>query len=126
MARIKNEYPILLRKLSPAEGGGYLAEFPDLPGCMADGETPEEALVESRDALKSYLASVKKHADKVPAPVESVWRQRAPRSLHHRLQIEAKREGVSFNTLVISMLSESLGRKGGSAPRRVPVGSGRR
>jgi antitoxin HicB len=44
MARIKNEYPILLRKLSPAEGGGYLAEFPDLPGCMADGETPKRRL----------------------------------------------------------------------------------
>ena len=28
------------------------------------------------------------------------------------LQIEAEREGVSFNTLVISMLSEGLGRKG--------------
>ena len=24
------------------EGGGYLIEFPDLPGCMSDGETPEE------------------------------------------------------------------------------------
>lgn len=107
----KNDYPILLRKLSKAEGGGYLAEFPDLPGCMADGTTPEEALVEAQDALKSYVASVKKHGDKLPAPTESVWRQRAPKSLHHRLQVEAEREGVSFNTLIISMLSEGLGRK---------------
>jgi antitoxin HicB len=111
MSMTKSEYPILLRKLSGAEGGGYLAEFPDLPGCMADGATPEEALTESQDALKSYLASVKKHGDKLPVPAESVWRQRAPKSLHHRLQVEAEREGVSFNTLVISMLSEGLGRK---------------
>jgi antitoxin HicB len=82
MPRAKSEYPVLLRKLSKAEGGGYLAEFPDLPGCMADGPTAAEALIESQDALKSYLASVKKHGDKLPAPGESVWRQRAPRSLH--------------------------------------------
>ncbi len=111
MPRTKSDYPVLLRKLSKAEGGGYLAEFPDLPGCMADGATAAEALIESQDALKSYLASVKKHGDKLPAPGESVWRQRAPRSLHRRLQVEAEREGVSFNTLVISMLSEGLGEK---------------
>jgi antitoxin HicB len=117
MPTTKNEYSILLRKLSRAEGGGYLAEFPDLPGCMADGATPEEALMESQGALKSYLASIKKHGDKLPTPAESVWRQRAPKSLHHRLQIEAEREGVSFNTLVISMLSEGLGRKDIDTPR---------
>jgi predicted RNase H-like HicB family nuclease len=105
MPSTKGEYPILLRKLSKAEGGGYPAELPDLPGCMADGATATEALMESQDALKSYLASVKKHGDKLPAPGESVWRQRAPKSLHRRLQIEAEREGVSFNTLVISMPS---------------------
>lgn len=107
----KTEFPVLLRKLSQAEGGGYLAEFPDLPGCMADGETPEEALRESQDALKSYLASIRSHGDRLPAPGEAAWRQRAPQSLHRRLQAEAKREGVSFNTLVISILAEGLGRK---------------
>ncbi len=117
MPKEKGEYPVLLQKLSRAEGGGYLAEFPDLPGCMADGATPEEALAELQDALKSYLASVKKHGDKLPTPAESVWRQRAPKTLHHRLQREAEREGVSFNTLVVSMLSEGLGRKHGGRTR---------
>jgi antitoxin HicB len=56
----KNEYPVLLSKLSRAQGGRYLAEFPDLPGRMADVATPEEALVESQDALKSYLASIRR------------------------------------------------------------------
>ena len=28
------DYAVTVRKLSKAEGGGYLAEFPDLPGCM--------------------------------------------------------------------------------------------
>ena len=29
--------------IGAAAGGGYLATVPDLPGCMSDGETPEEA-----------------------------------------------------------------------------------
>jgi len=60
----ETEYPVRLRKLSRAEGGGFWAEFPDLPGCMADGATPAEALAELQDALKSYRASLRKHADK--------------------------------------------------------------
>ena len=47
-----------IRPLSDIEGGGYLIEFPDYPGCVADGETPEEAIAEGRDALKSYLKTL--------------------------------------------------------------------
>jgi antitoxin HicB len=47
-----------VRPLSPEEGGGYLLEFPDYPGCIADGETPEDAVREARDALASYLATL--------------------------------------------------------------------
>ena len=47
-----------LRPLSEEEGGGYLIEFPDCPGCIADGESPEQALSEGVDALQSYLATL--------------------------------------------------------------------
>lgn len=110
MAKIP-DYPVVIRKMSKAEGGGYLAEFPDLPGCMADGETPEEAYRESMDALASYLASIKKHGDPMPVAGQGIWRQRAPKTLQKRLQAEAEREGVSFNTLMISLLAEGLGRR---------------
>ena len=39
-----DDYPFELRPLTKAEGGGWLITWPDLPGCMSDGETPEEAL----------------------------------------------------------------------------------
>jgi WD40 repeat protein len=38
------------RPLPEDEGGGYLIEFPDLPGCMSDGETIEEATTNGLDA----------------------------------------------------------------------------
>ena len=37
------QHRIEVRRLTEEEGGGWLATFPDLPGCMSDGETPEEA-----------------------------------------------------------------------------------
>jgi predicted RNase H-like HicB family nuclease len=33
------DYPVLIEKLFPEDGDGYLATVPDLPGCMSDGET---------------------------------------------------------------------------------------
>ena len=45
--------------LSEDQGGGCLIAFPDYPGCMADGETPEAAIAEGRDALASYLATLR-------------------------------------------------------------------
>ena len=47
----EDTYPALIRPLSEDEGGGWLVEYPDLPGCMSDGETPEEALQNGRDAV---------------------------------------------------------------------------
>jgi len=58
------------------EGGGYLIEFPDLPGCMSDGETPEEAIANGRDALKCAVLTLREFGGEValksrPAPSPS-------------------------------------------------------
>jgi antitoxin HicB len=45
-------YRFTIRPLSENKGGGYLIEFPDLPGCMSDGETIEEAIVHGLDAMR--------------------------------------------------------------------------
>jgi antitoxin HicB len=47
----KLEYLVVIEPLAQADGGGFLATVPDLPGCMSDGETPEEALANVRDAV---------------------------------------------------------------------------
>ncbi len=56
-----------IRPLSALEGGGYLIEFPDYPGCVADGETPEQALVEGVDALKSYCRTLDELGQTAPS-----------------------------------------------------------
>ncbi len=44
------------------EDGRYIAECTDLPGCVSDGKTEEEALDNIADAIGGYLASMAKHA----------------------------------------------------------------
>lgn len=106
-------YPFSIRPLDQADGGGFLIEFPDLPGCISDGATPEEALGNGYDAVKSYLLSCVKHEDPIPQPgtASGQWRQRVPRSLHARLVVKARQEGVSLNTLVTAMIAEGLGKR---------------
>lgn len=111
-----SDYPMTVRPLSEEEGGGWLAEFPDLPGCLADGDTPEGAAHEAADALRSYLATAAEMGRKVPPPISSAqsysgrWVIRAPRTLHRRLAERARREGVSLNQFTVALLAEGVAR----------------
>ncbi|HEY1615275.1 MAG TPA: type II toxin-antitoxin system HicB family antitoxin [Rhizomicrobium sp.] len=114
----KFEYPITLRPLDEDDGGGWLAELPDLRGCMADGATPEEAMREAIDAAKSWIATARAHGDPIPAPSRTNrnapsgrWVLRTPRSLHKRLSDRAQAEGVSLNTLTVALLAQALGER---------------
>ena len=53
--RNSGEYRITIRSLSKDEGGGYLVEHPEIPGCMSDGETIEDAIANGREALRDCL-----------------------------------------------------------------------
>jgi antitoxin HicB len=108
------EYPFEIRPLSREEGGGYSITFPDLPGCVSDGATPEEAMKNGRDAMESWLAVAKEFGDEIPKASSSAsgkFVQRLPRSLHAQLITRAKSEGVSLNTLVVSIVSQGLGQR---------------
>jgi antitoxin HicB len=53
------EYTVRIERLADADGGGYLATVPDLPGCMSDGETPEEVLKNIQEAIESWIEAAK-------------------------------------------------------------------
>ncbi|RDJ19879.1 type II toxin-antitoxin system HicB family antitoxin [Bosea caraganae] len=61
-------YAVLVEPLPISEGGGYLASVPDLPGCMSDGETPEEAIANVRDAIACWIEAAKELGRAVPPP----------------------------------------------------------
>jgi len=109
------KYPFEIRHLSEEEGGGYLISFPDLPGCISDGDTIEETIKNGIDAMNSWIGTAKEFNDSIPEPGSSQasgrFVQRLPKSLHVRLATRAKQEGVSMNALVTSIIAESLGKK---------------
>jgi antitoxin HicB len=64
----KLQYLFNISKLPDGEGGGYLIEFPDLPGCISDGETVDEAIANGKDALFCWIETAKQHGDEIPQP----------------------------------------------------------
>lgn len=62
------DYAVIIEPLSAEEGGGVLATVPDLPGCMSDGETREEAARNVEDAIACWLEAARKLGREIPAP----------------------------------------------------------
>jgi len=52
------------------EDGVFIAECPTLPGCISQGKSRKEALVNIQDAIKGYLESLKKHNEPIPPSIE--------------------------------------------------------
>lgn len=50
------------------EDDAFIAEVPELPGCMAHGETPEKALKNAKDAIQLWIDTAKEFGDSVPEP----------------------------------------------------------
>lgn len=52
----------------PEEDGGYSVDFPDLLGCVTEGNTLAEAIQMAEDALGIYLYSLKEDKERAPEP----------------------------------------------------------
>ena len=61
-------YPVLVSPLPEEDGGGFAATVPDLPGCMSDGETPQEAVSNVVDAIAAWIEAAEALGREVPQP----------------------------------------------------------
>jgi predicted RNase H-like HicB family nuclease len=50
------------------EGTSYGASFPDVPGCIAAGDTFEEAVANAAQALAGHFALMQADGEAIPAP----------------------------------------------------------
>jgi predicted RNase H-like HicB family nuclease len=46
----------------------FVAEVPELPGCMAHGKTPEKALKSVNQAIELWIDTAKEFGDRIPEP----------------------------------------------------------
>ena len=51
------DYAINIAPIPEDEGDWYLVTFPDLPRCLADAQTLEEAIAEARDAFNAWVSA---------------------------------------------------------------------
>ncbi|MEX2683271.1 MAG: type II toxin-antitoxin system HicB family antitoxin [Candidatus Sigynarchaeota archaeon] len=52
----------------PGEDGYWIAECPSLPGCVSQGKTKEEAIINIEEAIDGYIKAL--DDDKIPVPEE--------------------------------------------------------
>jgi len=62
------KYPFDIALLPEGEGGGFAITFPDLPGCLSDGETVEQAITHGREAFQSWIESMIEDGKPIPRP----------------------------------------------------------
>jgi antitoxin HicB len=62
------DYPIQVQPLPDEEGGGFIAFAIDLPGCMSDGDTQEEAIANLRDAIEAWTEEARALGREIPQP----------------------------------------------------------
>jgi len=103
------EYPF---KVVANQEGGYVIEFPDLPGCITQGDSVEEIGAVAEEARRLWITTEYEEGEEIPLPshpeeYSGKFNVRLPRSLHRRLVALAEREGVSLNQCVLALLSRA-------------------
>ena len=54
--------------IEKAADGTYSAYVPDLPGCTTSGDTVADVKSSIKDAVETYVDSLREHGDPVPTP----------------------------------------------------------
>lgn len=103
-------YPITIH---PDPDGGYVAEIEELPGCMTQAETIDEAFKAIEDARQVWIQGTYEMGQDIPLPRDmeeysGKFMVRIPQSVHRNLVRSAKREGVSLNQYVTSLLAAGV------------------
>jgi antitoxin HicB len=116
--------PYRIEMIPDPEAGGYVVRVPDLPGCLSQGDSPDEAIAMIRDAMRGWLTVALEHGDAIPQPrpasaeeYSGKFNVRVPKRLHRALVEAAEADGVSLNLFVSSALAAAVGERTGPADR---------
>ena len=112
--------PYKLEIIPDADEGGFVASYPELPGCITCGETLDEAVSNALDAKKAWVLAAMEEGIEIAAPealgesAESYsgqFKLRIPKSLHKTLAEDSRKEGVSMNQYCVYLLSKNAERE---------------
>jgi len=109
------------RLLTPdMESGGYTATIHEFPGCVAHGDSANEALQNLDDAASNWIEAALQTGFPIPEPAEygdfsGKIALRISRRLHKMAAERAEREAVSTNQLLSTAIAHYLGQADGLA-----------
>ncbi len=119
VARGKNDAKSYLRLpyariLIPEPEGGFFAEILEFPGCIAEGETPDEAFHNLESVAESWIESCLEQGQEIPPPsanhaYSGKIALRLPRDLHQLAARKAQRDGVSVNQILVTAIAAWVG-----------------
>lgn len=118
---MENKYKFNVYPLSEEDGGGFYAEVPELPGCIASAETLEETMELLKEAIESWIAVSREKGKKIPEATYYDMEDSLPsgrfgirisKTSHKKLLEIAKEENISLNALVCKFLDQMIAANG--------------
>lgn len=111
---IQLPYRVILTRDRDEDGNdGWVAEVAELPGCLSQGTTPEEAAAKIREAMRGWISVGLEDGHPIPEPGDAGYSGkfvvRLPSSLHRDLVRAADEEGVSLNQFASGVLASAVG-----------------
>ena len=96
------------------EEGGYAFSYPELPGCITSADNISDGIKMLDDAKRSWLEACIEDGIEIPEPVSlndysGQFKIRMPKSLHKKLALRSKQEGISMNQYCVYLLSHNIG-----------------
>ena len=102
--------PYKLEIVPDIDEGGFVARYPELPGCITVGDTLEAVVKNVNDAKIEWITAALEDGNTIPEPssyddYSGQFKLRLPKSLHKLLADQSKEEGVSMNQYCVYLLS---------------------
>ena len=108
---MKLPYNYIVQSIKDESGEYFYARVLELDGCQSTGNTIKEAYENLKNAMEGWIETKLEGGFDIPMPVgyedfSGKFTVRIPKSLHYRLAIEAKQEGISLNQYALYKLSK--------------------
>lgn len=96
------------------ESGTFTAEILEFPGCIAQGDTAQEAYERLEEAAKAWIEAALELGQEIPPPslahgYGGKVALRLPKSLHRQAAMAAERDGTSLNQFMVTAIAEKVG-----------------
>ncbi len=104
------DYPVTVYE---APEGGFVVEVKDLPGCLSEGDTLDEAYARIKEVKHDWIEIAYEDGQEIPLPITEYeysgnFVVRTAKYLHRELAERAKKEGVSLNQMIQILLSSAI------------------